>query len=124
VADEIKLRVKLSLLNGNLAELFDPGEISITQTTGRAHCPVINVGTTEEVLSLGDITAGSEGYVAFRNLDTTNYVQIGVESAGAMVASIRLAAGGIALFPMEPSKTWRAKANTAAVNLQMKLFQA
>lgn len=123
MADEIKLRIKLSLENGNLKELFDPGEISITQTTARVHCPVINVGTTEEVLSLGDITAGSEGYVAFRNLDSTNYVQIGVTSAGAMVASIRLKAGQAAVFPMEPSQTWRAKANTAAVDLQMKLFQ-
>ena len=123
MADEIKLRVKLSLLNGNLAELFDPGEISVTQTTARAHCPVITIGTTEEVLSLGDITSGSEGYVAFRNLDTTNYVQLGVTSGGAMVASIRLKAGQIAVFPMEPSQTWRGKANTAACDVQMKLFQ-
>jgi hypothetical protein len=123
VADEIKVRVKVTCENGFFKDLFDPGEISVTQTTANGHSPVVDVGTTEEVISFGDVSAANVGYVAFRNLDTTNYVQIGPESAGAMVAAIRLKAGEVAVLRLEPSVTLRAKANTAAVKLQMKLLQ-
>lgn len=123
MADEIKVRIKMQATNGYLSELFDPGEVSITQTTANAHCPVIDVGTTEEAISFGDVSAANVGYVAFRNLDTTNYVRIGPESAGAMVPMIRLAAGEVAVMRLNPSVTLRAQANTAAVKLQMKLLQ-
>lgn len=123
MADEIKLRIKLSCENGYLKELFDPGEISITQTTANAHCPVIDVGTSEEVISFGDISSANVGLVAFRNLDTTNYVRLGPTSGGAMVPMIRILAGETEVFRLEPSVTLRAQANGAAVKLQMKLLQ-
>jgi hypothetical protein len=115
MADEIKLRVRLSVENGYLKDLFDPGELSITQTTANAHCPVVDVGTTEEVISYGDVSGSNVGYVCLRNLDSVNYVDVGPESGGAMVAFSRLKPGEVDVFRLAPSVVLRAKANTAAV---------
>lgn len=123
MADELKVRVRVSLLNGYLAELFDPGEVSITQTTANDHCPVVDIGTSEEDISFADISAANIGYCVMRNLDTTNYVDIGAKSAGAMVAMLRLKPGEPQVMRLVPSVTLRAIANTAACKVKFYFFQ-
>ncbi|RPI76136.1 MAG: hypothetical protein EHM42_10765 [Planctomycetaceae bacterium] len=123
MADEIKVRVKTTLANGYLADLFDPGEVSITQTTGLKHCPVVDIGTSEEDISFGDISAANIGYCAMRNLDTTNYVDIGPKSGGAMVGMLRLKPGEPQSMRLVPGVTLRAVANTAACKVQFSFYQ-
>jgi hypothetical protein len=71
------------------------------------------IGTSEETLSSGDLT--TEGWLFMRNLDLTNYIQVGFSTG---VYGIRLEAGECAMFRAEPGATVYLKANTAACNLQ------
>lgn len=119
MANEITANIKLSVANGNLSDDMTVNG-KIDQTTARSFNPVIDVGTSEEVISTGDI--GTLGLVAFYNLDATNYVEIGPESGGSMVSFIKLKAGERALLRLTPGITIRAQANTATVKLQMLLL--
>lgn len=77
---------------------------------------VLFIGTTEEAVLMGDVT--SPGYVVAHNLDTTNYVQIGAETAE---YCIRLKAGQRAIFPLEGTTIF-AKANTAQCSVLFLIF--
>ena len=122
MANEIKLSITASLTNGYLSDTFNTGQLSITQTTQGAHTPVVTVGTSEEDLSTGDI--GTLGYMLLRNLDSSNYVTYGPKSGGAMVAFGRIKAGEAAVIRLEPGITLRWQANTAAVKVLTKLWEA
>lgn len=120
MANEIAVNCKLAVSNGNLSDSLTVN-YKRDQAAALSHNPVISVGTSEEVIATGDI--GTLGFVMFQNLDSTNYVDIGPESAGAMVALIRLEAGDVALMRLKPGITIRAQANTAAVKLNMLLLE-
>lgn len=122
MADEIKLTIQGSLTNGKLSETFAPGQISITQTTQGSHGSTVSVGTSEEDLSVGDIS--TLGLLFLRNLDSTNYVTYGPKSAGAMVAMGRIKAGEVAALRLEPGITLRWQANTAAVKVKVLLLES
>jgi len=121
MADELKLQVTANLTKGNYTSKFEPGLLSITVDAVGGHHPVVDVGTSEEVISFGDIS--TEGWCFMRNLDDTNYVQWGPESGGSMITMGRIEAGEVACFRMEPGITLRAKANTAAVLLEFWLIE-
>jgi len=115
MADEIKVKPFLSLLNGNLKQTINPGTISIDQTGAGYYHNVSSIGTSEESIgTFGDVS--TEGWCYIRNADATNYVQIGFATA---VYGIRLEAGEIAQFRCEPSLTLYLKANTAACNVEI-----
>lgn len=59
------------------------------------------IGTSEEAITLGDITVG--GYVYLENLDSTNYIEIR-QGTGASDL-IRLLAGDFAVFRISPDAT-------------------
>jgi len=121
MADELKVQVTATLNKGNYANKFEPGLISIDVDAVGGHRPVVSVGTSEEVISPGDVS--TEGWCFMRNLDSTNYVQWGPESGGSMVTVGRIEAGEVACFRMEPGITFRAKANTATVLLEFWLIE-
>lgn len=73
-----------------------------------------NIGTTAELVTFGNIT-GAPQMVSIRNLDSTNFIELGGDS-GLTVFKIKVAAGGIAVFTAS-SATLYAKANTAACNI-------
>lgn len=81
------------------------------------------IGTSEEKIYLPAAIAAA-GPIAIKNLDATNYVQIGLTSSTG-VYHLRLYAGEVALFRPDdlPDDTGvlylLAKANTAAVNIQI-----
>lgn len=76
------------------------------------------IGTVEEAVSLGDVTA--PGYVFLLNTDATNYVEIGGTTG---VYDIKLAAGQWACFPLDGT-TLFAKAHTASCDLQKCILSA
>lgn len=115
---EITIFASLSCTNGSLKIAVSPGQVQIDQATARGGNPgTVTVGTSEEVISFGDLVAPRWAFL--RNLSPTNYVDFGPESAGAMVAALRLKAGEYAILPLVPAAVYRAKANTAAVDLQI-----
>ena len=117
MANELTVQVYAALANGKLSELFNPGTLTFDQSTLLAHAPVVVVGTSEEDLSLGDIT--TNGWVFMRNLDGTNYVTYGPKSGGVMVPWGRIEAGEVAAFRLEPGVIWRWVANTSSVKVKV-----
>lgn len=77
------------------------------------------VGTTEEALDKGDI--GTIGYIAFRNLDDTNYFEMGKTTG---VYSINCKAGKGGVIPWNNSIAPLVKANTANVEVEYLMIEA
>lgn len=117
MANEITVTMTARVVNGSFKAAFEPATKQITQSAIGAHCPVWNVGTSEEDLSLGDIS--TPGVIGLLNTDTTNYVQIGPKSGGAMVPIIKLKPGEPAFFRLDSGVTLRAVANAAACKVMV-----
>ena len=79
-----------------------------------------NIGTTKEVLITGDLATA--GYGVFKNLDATNYVELGVVAAGTFYPLVKLLPGDVALFPLTTLSVY-AQANTAAVDLDYAIVE-
>ena len=75
-----------------------------------------SVGTTSEVLLLGELVT-APGVLAIKNLDSTNYIEIGGDS-GLTVFKLKLLPGQFCQF-QPTSATIYVKANTAAVRIQV-----
>lgn len=121
MANEMQSSCSLRVTNGHLKSNLNSGTVNITQAVAKGPTPgTVNVGTSEEVISFAELT--TLGVIQIINLDTTNFVQFGPESAGAMVAAIRLKPGEPNQFRLEPGVTYRAKADTAACNVQFMAF--
>lgn len=122
MANEIKYVHRMECHNGEFDKVIDWGTIQVTQTGVGAYGGVVIVGTSEEDLSTGDV--GTYGFVNLKNLDSTNYVQWGPKSGGAMVAVGRLKPTETAMLRLEPGITIRWVANTSAVKVAVELLQS
>jgi hypothetical protein len=74
------------------------------------------IGTTAELVGFGDIS-GAPSQVMIKNLDTTNFVELGGDS-GLTVFKLKLMPGKHLLIPPS-SGTLYAKADTANVRIQI-----
>ena len=82
---------------------------------------VQTIGTTAEALDVGDVA--TLGRLLLRNLDTTNYVEWGPDSAGTMIGCGKLKpSGDVAEFRLKPGITLKLQANTASCNVQYELL--
>ena len=116
MANEITALAKFTLDNGALKYTSNPGSIQIDQTTARMFSSVVNVGTSEEVITLGDVSAPR--VCVMQNLDATNYCEWGPTDSGAMVVAGRLRPASIpSQFEIDPGITLRMKSNTAACDV-------
>lgn len=117
---EIRINLQVAVSNGSFRDTFNPGLLTMDQASVGGGSPgTVSIGTTEEVVSFGDL---SPGLVAIQNLDTTNYIEFGPTSGGAMVVCGKVQPGKIALFELGASVSLRAKANTAACKVLIKGF--
>lgn len=116
MANELALSVSLAYNKGfaSLARTIS-GSITVSGTAYTYH--VQNIGTAEETLVLGDVTP--TGYALFRNLDATNFVELGKATT---VYVLKLKAGEWAVLRLDSWSTIYAKANTAAVDLEYLLL--
>lgn len=93
------------------------GSVNATQTNAPALAALQAIGTTTEVIGVGDITA--LGYLFIKNTDATNFVMIGLATpVTAPDAMITLLPGQFCMFPTR-LETIYAKADTAACNCQV-----
>mgnify|MGYP003646569833 CR=1 FL=1 len=114
MANEIKITAGMTCTNGNLSVQVPASTIQVDQATAKGGGPAsVDVGTTEETIGFGDITAR---YVFMKNLDAANFVQIGFSTG---VYGIKLLSGETAVFPLLTSATVYAKADTATCTLQV-----
>ncbi len=114
MANEITVNTTLRCVNGNLSFLVQTGNLQFDQTAVGGPTPGFqDVGTTEETLTTTEIS--TLGWAFFKNLDETNYVEVGFSTG---VYGIRLEAGEIATFRVNPGSTIYMKANTASCKVQ------
>lgn len=91
-----------------------PNVAGMTQAIGFA---------AHEAINLGDVGAATLGWAWFRNLDTTNYVEIGIDfGPGTFGPLIRLNAGEACVIRLSAACAPYAQANTAAVVLEKVIF--
>lgn len=119
MAEELKTNFNLVYASGNDAfAIPSVNQLKDVAATHRIQS-VQTIGTTEEALALGDVATDGGAFYA-RNLDATNYVEIGL--TGSYV--IKLLPGEYCYLSGVSSRALYAKANTAAVALAYSLFSA
>ena len=115
MANEISQNIQLSATK-NSASVSLSHNKRITMTGADMVQATQSIGTTAELIALGDI-AGAPSQIVIKNLDATNFVEIGGDS-GLTVFKLKIAAGEAVLF-RATSGTIYAKADTAAVRVQV-----
>lgn len=120
MAGEIKVTIQGKLNNGGYKSDFNNGQNSITQSTVGAAQGIQTVGTSAENIAGGDV--GTPGYLFLKNLDSTNFVEIGVDNTG-FVEMGKLTAGQEACFPVADSTTIQLKADTASCKVAFLLLE-
>jgi hypothetical protein len=120
MANEITIASSLTAKNGSLT-VTQEANTRADQTNKGGVQKIQNIGTSEEVVSLTGVTAARA--ILIKNLDATNFVDIGPESGGAMVGFARLKAGENCMLPLKPSVVVRAKADTAAVDIEYTVIE-
>ena len=111
MANELSLMI--SLFFNKLAKTQRQEAIRVSVTGDSFTHEVQAIGTSEEEVAQG-ADLGTPGYVLLKNLDTTNYIEVGSTTG---VYDIKLKAGEIALY-RHNSATIYAKANTAECLLE------
>lgn len=121
MASEIRITKQIRLQKGAMKHEFTPAALALTQTGSLVYDSVHSIGTSEETAgpTFGDI--GTEGWCCIYNLDTANYVQVGF-ATGAY--GMRLyGSGAPADFFLEPGATLYLKADTAACNVRIIVYE-
>lgn len=117
MAQEITLSATLAVKKGNVDVQRSVSSTRFDQAGDHLTWNVQDIGTAaHEALTIGADLA-TAGYAWFRNLDATNYVEIGVDAAGTFHPLLRLKAGQVAVAPLTTTAVY-AKANTASVKLE------
>lgn len=110
-------------VNATLRYAKSPASASLSmsflqdQTGDKYQGGIQTVGTAEESLDTNDV--GVIGFLAIRNNDDTNFVQVGATTT---VYSIKLGPGGGALVPWNGSNVF-VKANVAACDVEYLLIE-
>ena len=128
MADEIQINASLQIEDTNFREFFNPGILTIDFASSAAASRygsggVQSIGTSVEQITQGDTTDG--GIYFFRNIDQTNFVEIGITSddtsGGTFYPFLKLLAGEYSIGRLS-NATIFAKADTAATNLQFRML--
>ena len=117
MANEISLSASLIFSKGG-ASVSRLENIQVDVTGDAFSYEVQEVGTSEEVLAQG-ADLGTPGYMFIKNLDATNYVEVGSTTG---VYDIKLKAGEFAIY-RHNSATVYTKANTGACNVAYLLIE-
>lgn len=119
---EIRLNVSLTVekdsFKRTLGDQVQLTQDALGESTGIMPVPTTPGGT---VLPVGGVT--TSGVIYLKNLDDTNYVQLGTQVSGTFYPVLRLKPGDIAVWRLDPTATLRLLANTAACNVAYSLFQ-
>ena len=120
MADEIKITIKGKVTNGEYKTDWNFSQFSVNQAASGAASGVQSIGTSAENIAVGDVSTA--GYLFIKNLDATNYVDIGKDNTG-FVAVGKLKAGEMCCFRVAGSTTIQLKADTAACKVQYLLLE-
>lgn len=117
------LTLKISATINDTTNKVVHGQSSVDVTTAAdfSYGEVKAIGTTEESIALpADVTGAGSGYVYIKNMDATNYVQVGTATT---VYWGRLKAGEHMVVALDNAITSLfLKANTAVCNVRVAGF--
>jgi len=117
MANEITMTVGAKLINGTLRSTESNHTAQFTQATARGGSWTVDIGTSEETITWGDIVPG---YVKLINLDPTNFVSYGVVTLN-LDFEIE-AVGGCAIFKMATGAALIMQADKAICKVQITAF--
>ncbi len=127
MANEINIQAALCVTRTGLS-LQATGNTNADQASGSSCASNVQSvsasTTTGSTLGFGGLSfPNSLGYLFVKNTDATNFVELSVANTDqtAFEASVfaKIRAGEFCLVPLKTSKTYYARANTAAVVLQV-----
>jgi len=122
MANEITFTSGIQITKGNLSQVINTESLPADLAGVRVNRTTQAVGTTYEAYVAGDLATA--GWARFKNLDATNYVELGVEVAAAFYPLVRIDPGKTA-GPFRLSiLTFYLRANTAAVNVDCLVSEA
>ena len=111
MANELRIEAQLEYSKSGVKQ--NKHDSTYADVSGDSFTHVVQeVGTSDELIVIGSDVA-TWGYVYLKNLDSTNYVEVGLTSS----YSIKLKAGEVAMF--RAAAALYAQANTAAVDLEI-----
>lgn len=123
---DISMSANFTVSKGTLKRAYsrnDTADFVASAPSVAAGCAtIVSGGTTGEALVLQDVS--SLGWARFENLDTANYVEIGIQVAGTFYPFIKLLAGEYNFMRLSSAIAPYARANTASVQLDYEIFQA
>jgi hypothetical protein len=121
MANEISITTLMSVSNNKVFHQWRFTNLFFNQNNSGFDANIWSVTTAAVDLAPTNIT--TKGYVAFRNTDNTNYVEIGYNDGGTFRDLIRLNPGEVALFRVISTRTIRGQANTATVKVEYTVFE-
>jgi hypothetical protein len=122
MADEIAINTSLTITKDPLRySRSESAQASLAASTPARAGGVITVNTTEGLVPIGSVA--SAGYGIFKNLDATNYVELGIVVSSTFYPLIRLKPGTAVAFHLATNSLY-ARANTAACRMDYDLFDA
>lgn len=122
MAGTITLQTGITHVNGSLSINVPQESKAIVQTTQGAFTDTQSIATTDTALTIGSIA--TLGVMVVKNLDATNFVDIGSYVGGTFYPLVRVLAGERYPFRVKPGLTLYAKAGTAAVKIQKTIYEA
>jgi hypothetical protein len=113
MANKITFSVGLSWSDGK-DTIRGNSSLTVDQAGDNVIFQLQTIGTAAEAVELIDVTPG---YIFFKNNSTTNFVEVATDIGMSPIAAKLVPGNGI-MIPTE-TLTWFARANTAAVLLQV-----
>lgn len=121
MANEITITTGLQATKGSLSVQLNPASFQTDLTGSRFIRNVQAVGTTHEALVVGDLSTA--GVYRITNLDATNFAELGVDVSGTFYPVDKVLPGETIQSRLS-SLSRHVKADTAAVNLDITIFEA
>ncbi len=122
MANEITYSYSIGVSKSNLINSKSASG-SITMNGSHYASGAMNIPTTAGGTAIPLGSVATNGTACFKNLDATNYVEIGVQVTGTFYPLIRLKPGEPAYLRISPSAVPYALANTAAVALEYLIYE-
>jgi len=115
MANEITFSTSLKVTKGDFTD-SKSGSDTADMATATAAGGTPSIGTSShEAILVTDV--GTPGWAWFKNIDATNYVQIGVDVSATFYPFVKLLPGESCVLRLGTTAPY-AKANTGAVKLQ------
>lgn len=114
--------IKCSITDQTIDLKRDSGNVTVTTAAGNVDARIISVSSAGEEEHTFSTDIGNAGYLYMKNLDATNYVDVGFATG---VYPLRIKAEQVALLPITPAQaSLFLLANTAACRVEITLHEA